>query len=64
MQSARHGATPTKRDKPFALARGPHLALLVPDIAEAEARLVAHGIEYAKYDHEGKIYRVDPKFAS
>jgi catechol 2,3-dioxygenase-like lactoylglutathione lyase family enzyme len=44
----RHGAAPTKRDKPFALARGPHLALYVQDIAAAEAALQDHGIEYAK----------------
>lgn len=44
----RHGAAPTKRDKPFALARGPHLALYVHDIAAAEAALQDHGVEYAK----------------
>ena len=51
---ARHGAPPSKRDKPFALARGPHLALYVPDISAAEELLISHGVDYAKYDHGAK----------
>ena len=48
------GAPPSKRDKPFALARGPHLALYVPDISAAEELLISHGVDYAKYDHGAK----------